>query len=298
MQLWIPSNNNIVTSLDSLATLAVEMCVVWSSVGFETNVMIMDFYSRIKNDHPWGWALGVLLTMLIISSPIYIYMFFDPLLVRFACLEHFIPIFPTYTQKILIIIIATPFRSEGIRLHPLAFMSSFGRQLLESLRCYLKCTAACVKREHFKAWKCNLSYHLALAPGADATQSDQPNSAHDGRNRHQEHAERHRAWGERHTEGSVSSDPHKAPHNSPFRGLYRCNQQRHPVICTPSLFPSSQHSSLSSLSSASHPEESSSQSREKWQKGPEPAPRSCSLHVPMEAHVSDRYNTRGQEPHN
>lgn len=103
---------------------------------------------------------------------------------------------------------------------------------------------------------------------------------------------------ERHTEGSVSSDPHKAQHNSPFRGLYRCNQQQHPVICAPSLFPSSQHSSLSSLSSVSHPEERSSQSREKWQEGPKPAPRSCSLHVPMVAHMSDRYNTRGQEPRN
>lgn len=97
---------------------------------------------------------------------------------RFACLEHFIHISPAYTQKILIIIIATPFRSDGIRKHLLAFISSFGGQLLESPRRYLKRTAACFKRGHFEAWECNGSYHLALAPGADATQSDQPNSTH------------------------------------------------------------------------------------------------------------------------
>lgn len=78
-----------------------------------------------------------------------------------------------------------------------------------------------------------------------------------------------------------------------FRGIYRCNQRRQPVMCTLFLFPSSQHSSLSALSSVSHPEESGSQSGENWQEGTETAPRSCSLHVSIEAHVSDRDNTRG-----
>lgn len=48
-----------------------------------------------------------------------------------------------------------------------------------------------------------------------------------------------------------------------FRGIYRCNQQRHPVMCTLCLFPSSQHSSLSALASASHPEGRTSQSGER-----------------------------------
>lgn len=61
------------------------------------------------------------------------------------------------------------------------------------------------------------TYHFALAPGADATQSDQPHGTHDGCNRHQEHAERHRAWG-RDGEAGISSHSYKEQLHSPFQG--------------------------------------------------------------------------------
>lgn len=177
----------------------------------------------------------------------------------YNCTFHF---FPAYTQKTLFITISTTFRTEGINLHLLTFMSSFGWQLFESLRCYLKCQMwrlKCVEMQ-FNLPFCagtRCRRHRELPAKQHTLQTQQTPGTH---------------WEtpslrERHTQRPVLVQIHTRHSTSPhFRGRHRCNQQWHPVMCTPSLFPSPQHSSLSSLSSVSHPQESSLQSGEKWQK--------------------------------
>lgn len=108
------------------------------------------------------------------------------MLVRFACLDPFMHISPTYTQKILIIIIATPFRSDGIRVHLLAFMSSFGGQLLESQRRYLKRTPACDKRDTARRGNAIsltiLRWHQVQTPHRATSQTAHTRDATDTRN--------------------------------------------------------------------------------------------------------------------
>ena len=70
------------------------------------------------------------------------------------------------------------------------------------------------------------TYQFTLTPGADATESNQPNGTDDKRNRHQENTERHWAWG-RETEtdreegiSAVNISPHEI-----WTQVHCCNSQ-------------------------------------------------------------------------